>query len=398
MKKNALLFRGYLSILTVASSFSFARAIHQPVLPLLVRSYGFSMTELGLISFTGSLGFAVFEPLVGWAYDRIGMKKIILFAAVSEILILPLFAVAQQLWQFTVISFFRSAASSGISATTRAAISHVVPESLREKAYGFHQTITTTGATVGPIVGGYVAQTLGYTIPFYVSSAVIVGSFVAAVMLPNDEAWQHRAESSPPPHGTGQSPFKALLTTGFLIFLTARVLSVLVGFFTTSLLAVYSKESLGATETEVGMISGLRSGVSAVTGVCFGFIATRVGRERLTILAMILSSGTYLAFLTVQSMPQLYAVEVIQGVGGGFTSLGLIVSLMNRVPRSHYGTAMGLYGLAEDIGGMTGALVLGDLFDRAGMPLVLYFLSSTMVVDAVVTFLSFKKFIQPQPP
>jgi MFS family permease len=350
------------------------------------------MTELGVISFAGSLGFAVFEPITGWLYDKIQIKRIIVFVSFVGIFIIPLYTIATELWHFALISFLISGANSGISSPTRAAIAHFVSESERGKAYGIFQSITQVGMMVGPVLGGYLAQNMNYDIPFYVGSFAIIGSLLAGLMLPKEERTKSRKDILAQPKGKEGSQYRTILKAGFVIFLAARALSVLVMFFSSNILIVYAKETLLATETQVGLISGLRSAVFAVMGVGFGMIANRIGKERLILLGMLMSAVSFLGFIVTQSLLQLYLVEAILGIGSAAFNLGLIVLLMDRTPSSHYGSAMGLYGLAEDVGGMVGSLAVGSLYDVGGFVIVSYFLSGVMVLDAFVSSISFRKF------
>jgi MFS family permease len=107
---------------------------------------------------------------------------------------------------------------------------------------------------------------------------------------------------------------------------------------------------------------------------------------------MLLSGFTYLGFFAVQNTLQLYLIGAILGIGRSAYNLGLITLMMDRVPSTHYGSAMGLYGLAEDVGGMLGSIIIGSIYDIWGMPTVLYFLFSDMITNALVSLIAFKKF------
>ncbi len=393
--KNSLVSRPFITILLVSFFFWLGRGIEVPIVPLFVRSYGYSMTEIGLVALAGSLGFAVFEPLTGWLYDKVGMKKIIIFATFAGIFIVPLFSIARELWTFAIISFLVSAATAGLSSPTRASIARFSSGSRRGRAYGFFQSAMTLSMTVGPVLGGYLAQTMGYRVPFYVSSLAIIGSFLAALMLPKEEEKGGRGGSSTQPEGKERERFTIILTTGFITFLTARLLSVSIWSFTTNLLPVYAKEApnLLATETEIGLALALRSAATTALQLCLGVLIDKVGRERVIILGMILCSFTFLGFIVVQNLAQLYLAVTVLAVGFAAPNIGLIVLMMDRIPSSHYGSAMGLYGLSEDIGGMMYALLIGSIYDRWGIVLVLYFMSAIMALDALVSFVSFKKFV-----
>jgi sugar phosphate permease len=76
------------------------------------------MTEMGIISLLSFFAYAVFEPLSSWFYDKVEIKKIVTFSVFAAILIMPLFSMVRELWEFAFVFFLISAASSGTSTPT----------------------------------------------------------------------------------------------------------------------------------------------------------------------------------------------------------------------------------------------------------------------------------------
>jgi len=353
------------------------------------------MVDIGLVFLARSVGFAFFEPLTGWLYDRIGPRKIPILATFVGVFAVLLYSVARELHEFMAVSFLCAAVGAGISSPTRAAVARVTSKSQRGRGYGMYMSVTSMGRIGGPPLGGYLAQAVSYKAPFYASSIVMIVNFLVALKLPKEEEIQietsvpHRSSSSK----TAHIKLRTVLTAGFILLLLLRSSSVFNMHFNSTILPVYAKENprIMATETEIGTMIGLMAMVTTVSMMLLGGLIDRFGRKKLIVLGTLLCGFTFFGFVAVGSLAQVFLAVAVLAVGEAALNLGLIVFLMDNTPSSRYGAAMGLYGLSEDIGGMASSLLFGFIYDGWGVAPVLYVLTINMLLAASVAFASLRE-------
>lgn len=359
------------------------------------------MTEIGLISIASSLGFVFFEPTFGYISDRIGRKKILFGATLVSGATTFFYTMVTSFWHFLPISFFSTAVFSGVVVTRRAFIADVMGSSERGKRYGTYMAWFTLGEVAGPFLGGYLAEITNHITPFYVSCLIMLLSAVIVLLIKevrlddsmgvNDVYSRKNVEKVSP---TKSHSSLRLVTSGFVMFLITRMLQSFVGFFLRSILPIFAKESeeLNATESQIGLMMSIVSVTRVPLQLVFGDLADRIGRKLLITLGALFGGLTFFGFQTISSIPQLYTMRTLYGVCAVSFNLAMMIYLIDCIPREKYGIAMGLYGLSEDVGGMLGPLIIAFFYDNQGFTASVYCVSGVMLLGAVTSMVSFKRF------
>ncbi|MBI3787425.1 MAG: MFS transporter [Ignavibacteriales bacterium] len=167
-----------------------------PFLPFYIRSLGVTDTAetarwSGLV-FAGPFFSAFFlTPVWGYLGDRYGRKlmtvRAIFGLAISQILV-GFAPNVEMLFVFRMIQ----GAISGFLAAALALVSANTPKEKSGYSIGLLQTATSSGGVIGPLVGGTLADTLGYRPIFLIVGAlcsitgIIVMRFVKETVRPQD--------------------------------------------------------------------------------------------------------------------------------------------------------------------------------------------------------------------
>lgn len=392
--------RDFLAILVHSLLFRLGLSVTSPVLVLFARSFGASMTEIGLIALTTCLGYAFVEPIFGYISDRISRKKILVSATLVSVPITFSYTLVTSFWHFLPITFALAIMLAGVAVTRKAFIADIMGPSERGKSYGAFMALLTLGLVVGPYLGGYLAEITSYRVPFYVSCSIMLFSAIMGLMIKEvrrDDSMEatdgHRKGSVKRSSLTKSKGLFTLCTSGFMLFLIARLLQLFVQFFLMSTLPIYAMESaLRATESQIGLMMSMAGVIQIPMQLVFGSLADKVGRRPLIALGALFGGLTFLGFQVISSIPQLYIMRALYGVCYVSYELAMMVYLMDCVPREKYGIAIGLYGLSEDIGGMLGPLIIGFFYDRWGFAASLYCVAGSMFLNTVISVTSFKRF------
>ncbi len=398
LKSNGVfLERNFLLILSSSVIFWTAQGILAPIIPLYIRSFGASMTDIGLIAMTRALGFAVFEPMTGWLSDKIGRKKLLIFSTLSTGASIFAYTLIREVLGFYLVSFIIASTMSCFSSPMRASMADTIPESSRGRGYGVYMTLLSFGSVIGPLIGGYVADLAGYIIPFYIGVAVVTASFFLTLTIKESLQPQEKEHSTIVNDNNRSQEdrsdgLKSLLTLGFILFLASRFIYIFNFSFTNSFLPIIARESPNykLSKTDIGILMAIISAITGLSRLPSGILVERIGRKPVIMMGLILNGFSFLGFLIASGFIQLCLVVALMSVGSSAADLGMIVLLTDSIPRRKYGAAIGLYGLSEDIGLMACSALTGFFYDTMGVVAVIYFLSAFILGDVFLSFASFR--------
>lgn len=350
-----------------------------PFLPLYVRELG--VTEIGQVERVSGLLFAapffaatVATPVWGFLGDRHGRKLMVVRAAFGLSLTTLLMGFATTIPQLLVLRVMQGAVS-GFIAASLALMASSAPRERMGYALGTLQTAIPTGTIIGPLIGGALADLIGYRQIFFVTSA---SNFIAGLLV----IWLVREDVRPPvTAGFGRvlenyrvvfgSPQFRLLF--FLMFGSQFALMSL-----QPVMALYV-ESLGAQGRLLATTTGV---IFAVTGVASVIATPRWGRAgdrsgyRGTLGRALAGTGLFALPQGLVAAPwQLFLVRIPYGlfIGGIVPAVQAMIGL--RAPDDRRAGIMGVTSTALMLGNLMGPLVGGAIAGALGLRSV-FFLSA----------------------
>lgn len=354
-----------------------------PFLPLYVRQLG--VTEMGKVEAVSGLLFAapffastVATPVWGFLGDRHGRKLMVVRASFGLAVATLLMGFARTIPQLLVLRVLQGAVS-GFIAAALALMASSAPRERMGYALGTLQTAIPTGTILGPLIGGTLADLIGYRQIFFVTSACNLVGGILVILLVREEA---RAPAS--------AGFGRVLDNYRTVFGTPqfrRLFLVLFGcqFALMALqpvMALYV-ESLGASGKLLATTTGA---IFAVTGVTSALAAPRWGRwsdrrgYRPTLGRALLGSGLFALPQGLSFAPwQLFVWRIPYGVfiGGIVPSAQAMIGL--RAPDDRRAGIMGVTSTALMLGNLMGPLVGGAVAGRLGLRSV-FFLSAAVLL------------------
>lgn len=167
------------------------------VLPLyLSQELGASPSRLGLIYMTGAGVGAIFAPALGRLSDRVGRKRVLLFTLLGFALAFLFYSLLRSFSQAFLVQALEGASWVTLGAVAPALIADLVPEDRRGWAMGVYERTWSLGWMVGPLLGGFLAERVGFRLTFLLGSALVV---VGALGLMRLSFPSPRATASAPP-------------------------------------------------------------------------------------------------------------------------------------------------------------------------------------------------------
>jgi DHA1 family multidrug resistance protein-like MFS transporter len=361
-RKN--LFAVAIAEFVVIMGFSFVN----PFMPLFVQELGsFTSRQAALwagIS-TGSMGLATFLSAPGWGIlaDRWGRKPMVLRSQFGSALVLALAGLSPNIYFFTGLRFMQGLLSGTVAAAS-ALVSSTAPRDRIPFAMGLLMASVYGGSTIGPLVGGILADAVGYRITFYITGAIIfLGALVVLIFA--RETFERPAGR----HETLGSMWH-LAVSGRMLPLLMVVCAVGIGPQMIAPLIPLLFADLnysGSVATVSGLAFALLGVIGAISAFTSGHLGKRIPLRTILVFSCAGTGLLYLPPIWAQTPAQLIPLVGFTGllVGGLWTSSSALVGLSTA--HSQQGVAYGLSASATSLGIGLGPLIGGSLASILGL-------------------------------
>lgn len=355
-----------------------------PVLPLFARDFGVGLFAVTLVVSAFAGVRLVSNVYTGALSDRIGARMAIGSGAMIVALSSLAVAAAPNYWALVVS---RGLGGFGSALFFNALLAMVVglarPEQ-RGRAVGMLQGAFLFGISVGPSVGGVLADPLGLRWPFVIyAGACAASATVAFLLLPKAPERTPHVEGAEGPEGepvavtTGARPNgvgamwrNAAALCAEPAFVAALVMMAASRWAATgvrfSLIPVFADEVVGADARTIGFALTLAAVAHLLLVWPAGRIIDRRGRKAL-------GAPAYVAFAVVAggiglatTVPAFLIAMTLYGFGTGLTSVVPPAVAGDVAPPGQTGTAVGVLNTAGDLGSVLGPLASGLLAEHLG--------------------------------
>ena len=354
-----------------------ASAAITPVFPIYMRSLGFAIADLGIVSTSLGVALIVFEPAWGSLINRLGAKKIFLLSTLLMALVLFSYSLVTDLAGFIFLRFLTGIVGSANAVSTRTLVWQAIPR--KEKAFGIWYAISAASGVIGPVIGGVVAAQ-SYVLTFYFSALIAGIALVLSIGI-SESKNSESAGADSTIKSMDKSEKKALLICSSLIIMPYFLRTVYMTF-----MPVFAKESakflLGPVEIGVAVSAMGVAGFFAP--FAFSELATKKGVKNVIVLGMVVEVFAFLLLPIVAGFPALLLTAVLLGLGEAAISPCMMAYLISKFRFPNRGLAIGVYGAAEDIGILTGPLVAGYVYQDYGAEFSFYFAAALMATNAVI--------------
>src|SRR5262249_52681071 len=160
-------------------------AVILPVFPQRLQALGLGPETLALMEGAFGLGMFLFSTPMGTWSGRVGRKPILFISLAGFIVTNLLLAFVNVPLFFIPIRFIEGMLLSGLIPVAMSMVGDTIPLEKQGRWIGFLTTAQAGGFSLGPGIGGFLAQTLGFTSPFLLSAAIaLAASLLAIFMVP----------------------------------------------------------------------------------------------------------------------------------------------------------------------------------------------------------------------
>jgi len=296
------------------------------ILPLYVQQLGVQSERqvriwAGAVFAAHAVTMAVFVPIWGALSDRYGRKVMVVRAMLCAPLPITFMGLAQNVQQLTLLPALQGALSVVIPASVTL-VATTVPRERAGHALGLLLIATYGRASAGPLLGGLIADTLGYPMAFLTAGILLLLAALGALCFVHEEfrpAGSSRSRQTSTDTSRLALPIRMrnrlmpVLRSPLLLGILGVRLIMRWGFHSARPTLPLFILAIAPAGARVASIAGLINGISAATGAVgawgLGRLGDRVGYGRVLLGRAILSAICYGAQVFIGSITALLFLQ-----------------------------------------------------------------------------------------
>lgn len=277
--------------------------------------------------------------------------------------------------------------SGGFVAVGMSLVMNVTPKKQLTWAMGVFQASMVMGVMFGPLVGGMIADTLGYRMPFVIFCALSFLCLVAVrLMVPRQIGLEQARKKEP--FMKQLSYFMKNPVVRLMVMLQFLCNCGMTGIG--PILPLYIKEMMGgdamAVATIVGIIIFVAGATSVTSSLNVSRLAARISMPKILIFASLV---TGVNFILQYLMPEVWTLGFMRGLTG--FSLGMIMPLANTilaqaVPAEKRTMVVGFSTSFALMGNVAGPMASGAIAMQWGYGMVFWSTAFCFFLAAMVIY------------
>jgi MFS family permease len=156
------------------------------VLTVFFYELGASKTHIGFIFMAGATAGAILAPLIGKMSDKFGRIPVLAISMGIFALVFFLYAIVKNYLHLYPTQVLEGIAWTGLNAAATAYISDIVPSEKRGWAMGMYNRSWNIGWIIGPAVGGFLSDSIGFQKTFFLGSLFVITGMIITLFLIKD--------------------------------------------------------------------------------------------------------------------------------------------------------------------------------------------------------------------
>jgi MFS family permease len=348
-----------------------------PLMPLfLTVTLGAPVLAVGLIEGAAEATAAFLRTVSGRLADRTGRRLELVFGGYSlSALARPLIAAARS-WPLVLVGRVLDRTGKGLRSAPRdAVLADSIEPGLRGSAFGWHRSMDTLGAVVGPLLALGLLALVDGNLRVVIALATIPGLAGALLVLTVTDPRGRRGGAGSAgdvpgislPSGAPAAPARLRwrsLPPGFRLYLAAWLPFVLVN--SSDVFLILRAEQLGFSTAAVVLVYALYNLVYALASVPFGHLSDVLGRHRVLVGGLVAFAAVYLGFSLATEAWQVVVLFAVYGLYIAATDGVSRAFAVDLVPHGLRATALGLLGTLTGVMTLAASGIAGALWDLAG--------------------------------
>ncbi len=374
-----------------------------PVLPLFAEDLGVGAAVIGLTLSFFALARLILNVPLGILSDRYGRRLLLVTGPLVTALGMIGSGLAGDIYQLLAWRFVAGAGSAMYMTGAQIYLTDISTPETRARFMGTNQGALLLGVSIGPAVGGVVADFWGLRAPFHVvGGAALIATVYAYLRLPETRHLAAEAPPSPVLAEGARAPRQAWVT--FLLsrdFLAVAGVTLSIFFTRTAarqtIMPLLASARLGFSAGSLGALFTAMSVVNMLLIAPAAFIADRYGRKAAIIPSGLVTAGALLLIGVSDTTVMFVAGAMVLALGTSIAGPAPAAYAADIAPPHLRGLGMGMYRSSGDIGFMIGPPLLGAVADATSYGWALT-VNAALVGVMALLFLGARETVQRRAP
>jgi len=314
----------------------------------------------------------------------------LLRSALGMAIVMMLMGMAQNIWQFLLLRALLGLLG-GFIPNANALIATQIPRHKSGWALGTLSTGAVSGALLGPLAGGFLADHWGLRTVFFMTAAVLFICFLFTLFLIRENfvpIARKEMLSAREVFSSLQNP-KLVLS----LFVTSLIIQVATGSIA-PILTLYVRD-LAGNVSNIAFISGMIASVPGIAALMsaprLGKLGDRIGPEKILIVALIISVLLLIPMSFVQTPLQLGILRFLLGAADGALLPAVQTLLVYNSTSQISGRIFSYNQSFRDIGNVTGPLIGASVSANYGFRAVFLVTAGVVLFNAIYSTLSLRR-------
>jgi len=352
------------------------------LLPLYVLEQGAGAAFAALLIGLRGVGMLLFDLPVGILLARLGDKPVLLAGLLAMTLSTALFALSDNLW---VMGSAALVSGMGFTAWMIGRQSYITDNCKigeRGRAIAAMAGIMRIGGFIGPAVGAFLAQALGFGVAFIILSASAGGAALFVMTFSHNVIPETQAGNA------HLSNLKKIVIANARVLSTGGAASVGLQLMRSGriLLIPLFGHFLGLNITDIGLIISFAAMLDAAMFVPVGMIMDHYGRKWASVPCLVLSATSLALLPLTQGYYSLLAASLLAGFANGLGTGSLLTLGSDLAPVKGRKEFLGIWRFIGDIGHAGGPLMIGALINLATLGAAAIATAGIGMVSAAVMY------------
>jgi MFS transporter, DHA1 family, multidrug resistance protein len=333
----------------------------------------------------------LFSPVWGRIGDKFGRKKILIFSAFGMAFSIFMMGFVESVWQLFILRLFMGIFSGFIS-MSQAFISTQTPKDIAGRVLGTLQTGGITGSLVGPLLGGVLADSFGYSATFQGTSIAIFVSAIL-VMLTTEYKMSDGKKGTKSSYTSKEVLAHIVKNPLLLSVLLISTLIQIAHFSIQPILSLYVNEIHG--HENLALYSGIAFSAAGLGNLMmarqWGKIADKIGYVKILITLLFMAAIVYLPGGFVTSIWQLVIIRFLLGIAIGGIVPVRVAYIRQEAPISMQGEVLGYNTSLRFLGNVIGPVMGGMVAGYFGFSAVFIITSLLLLISGFLLFISMQR-------
>ncbi|WP_042341765.1 MFS transporter [Bacillus timonensis] len=364
-----------------------------PFLSLYIETFGeysdsFVQRWAGLVFAATFITAFFISPIWGRFGDRNGYKKILLITGTGIAVSIFLMGYVNTVEQLFFLRLFMGAVT-GFIPTSLALISAQTPKEIAGKTLGTLQMGNVSGALFGPLLGGMLADAVGFQYTFVLTAVVILGA-VGLVGVGIKEVRGNETSSTIKKYSRKEVFYHIIKHPVLLTIMLISTLIQVANFSIQPLLAIYVTQLTDSSN--IVFLAGMAFSATGFGNLLltrqWGKFGDRIGHDKIVTILLLASSILFIPQGLVTELWQLVICRFLFGMAVGGLIPCMTAYIRQVAPLSMQGEVQGYNVSFRFLGNVIGPITGGILSGFFGISTVFFVTSGLFLSGAIILWLS----------